>query len=863
MHRFSWVKDSLIQIIFISFAVVFTVFIAQITISEQYTHYYESRLEAKTETMARGAALLFTENEYIRNAAGMSFVLDIIFPGEEHGAEAILYTLFTPGGNIAASTISGDLTLPDDALGGVYTYMASPFVRSFHPVVIDGAVRYILMVQIDDTHFLEFSVRLAAGLYESLIRGILMMAGGYALFSAISNLRKKKGPAGQDDTPQAKSTPNAKSSILPRIIVQLVSMFACILLASLMLLVFNAGDGALRTTVLFIGGLLAALAVGHFLRILLWFVMWYSKRPISSYAAQTMQFFVFLVMFLSIYVFTMQNGYSAQIELLRMGELRISSVFAGLSLSGGDAVDADLFAQAQAMDFGEYSEGLIIVREGDGFAVFGDPSADVSYASDLFFSAWAGHASVTGIRGGYEYGVTVIADSALEVVALAAVRQSATVQADAMRGANIDFLLAMSATVFAFVFLFIEINHLLESVNIPNMKRERGLRYAKSTRSLMFLASVCRYIPLFFFVIIVYDIYVYNPVAWLPAELATLAPIAVVVLVMAIGRDIAARVIRLRARAMMTLGCVIGATGFLVLPFASTLATLLGLLILAYTGVSMVYNGLWDYASSAASTGYGELRGMKEHTLSGEYLGGATGAVVGAMVFDHFGLLAAFALSGAILLILMAFIRALLPVGEKTQPIEKCEYGFARFFFSRRVLLFMLLLLLPFVLGEYFIEQFSPLYAESIALSPGAASWTSLLMTMALAYIGPGIVGLLTGRISKTVICVFANVIAAAGLALFALFPGIAGMYVAAALIGVSIGVGKNIIADSFALIDETKRYTHSGYVYNLFDSLFGLAGAALFTLVFILGAENLFAIVAFVVGAALLYQILQRRMRG
>jgi len=143
----------------------------------------------------------------------------------------------------------------------------------------------------------------------------------------------------------------------------------------------------------------------------------------------------------------------------------------------------------------------------------------------------------------------------------------------------------------------------------------------------------------------------------------------------------------------------------------------------------------------------------------------------------------------------------------------------------------MLLLLLPFVVGEYFIEQFSPLYAVTIEISPGAASWTSLIMTMTLAYIAPPFVRLFTGRISKTSICLFANLLAAGGLVLFAFMPGLITMYATSAIIGVSIGIGKNIFATKYAELPETGRYANSGPVYNLFDAIFGLFGAALFTL--------------------------------
>jgi MFS family permease len=869
MGKFSWVKDSLIQIIFITFAVVFTVFIARISLSEQYIEYYEDKLEAKAETLVRNAGLLLTENSDIRNVAGMDFVLSVIFPTEDDGSEVIQYALFELNGQIAASSIGNIVELPNEAVHDVYTYAESPYVRSYYPLAIDGAVRYILMVQIDDTPFLDFSKELSDSLYSSLFRGCLLMGVGYALFSAISNLRKKKKP--QDDTnndtydeanevtnPKKNENPVNKKNMLLKLIVQLISMVACALLA----LPFTRIN---HTMALFVGILFLALAAIHLCRIMLWFVAWFSKRPISSYAAQTMQFFVFLVVFLSMYVYTIQNGYSSQIELNTQKELRISSVFAALSLSGEENIDYALNERAKNMDFGEHIESHIVIRTDRGFAVFGDDNISVSPANDLFFSAWEAQASVTGIRGGYKYGATVIANDLFETVGLAVVRQSASVLGDEMRGAMTDFLLAMSATVFAFVFLFVEMNRLLEIINIPNLKRERKWQYAKGTRSLMFLASACRYIPLYFFVLIVHDIYRHNPVSWIPGELATVLPIAVVLLVMAVGRDIAGRVIRLNSRKMMIIGCMIGIAGFMSLHFAVTLPVLLLLLVFTYTGLSMVYNGLWDFAYDAADTGYAEYVDMKENALSGEYLGGMAGAVIGAMVYDKFGLFAAFALSAVILLMLIILIRAFLPAGEKAEKAEKLELGFIGFFFSKRIIIYMFLLLMPFVLGEYFIEQFSPLYADSIALSPGAASWTSLLMTMALAYIAPNIVRLMAERLRKAVICVSANLLAAVGLFMFAVMPNIATMYAASALIGVSIGVARNILTAEYSEIDETKQYAQSGYVYNLFDSLFGLLGAALFTLAHFMssGGEYVFVIAGIIAVVTLLYMILTKRGRN
>ncbi|MCL1832548.1 MAG: hypothetical protein FWG45_06545, partial [Oscillospiraceae bacterium] len=540
MRSFSWIKDSLIQIVFISFAVVLTVFIAQISLGEQYTEYYDGKLASKSEVLARNAASLFTENgdnQASHTIDSMSFILNVIFPSDSE-TDNIRYALFEADGKTIAANTDIDVALPDEALQNVYTCTESEYVRSFYPLDNKDFHGYTLMVQIDDTPFLEYGEELQQSLYSSLFRGCLMMSGGYLLFSAISNLKKKKKPTdntdendengeeGHDTLPVEKMSPERRKESTARLIMQFVSMFGCTALALLTFWLYKN-----EILPLFIFVLFTSIAGLHFLRIVIWFLAWFSKRPITGYAAQTMQFFVFLVVFLSMYIYSISGGYTTQIESVKQDELRLSSVFAGLALSGNERIDKTLLERAQHMDFGEDNELFLVTRTGDDFSVYtaDDNPHDVSEAADLFESAWGEQSSVTGVRGGYKYGVTVIADNDYNVSALAVIRQLDSILADEMQSKSLDFMLAMSATVFAFVFLFVEVNRLLETVNIPNVKRERKYKYAKSITSLMFFANVCKQYPAFFLILIVFNIYENNPISWLPRNLAIMLPIMTMV----------------------------------------------------------------------------------------------------------------------------------------------------------------------------------------------------------------------------------------------------------------------------------------------------------------------------------------------
>ncbi|MCL2357368.1 MAG: MFS transporter [Defluviitaleaceae bacterium] len=771
MRSFSWIKDVIIQIVFISAAIVFTVTIAHMSIRELYTDYYIAHSEISAETRARNAELL-------QDALG-EFAFEAFATNETSDSR--------------------------------------------------------------QSRFEAFSDELTAGVYTSLFRGILIMAAGYILFAIIINLREKNNRSDSDENEEPPEG-EAVSSNPPRLFIQLFSMIMCGALAGAFLWFQSNFDGVLQIVLILLGGLFAGIALAHLVRMILWVL---GRSTETSYSAQTTQFCIFLTVFLSLFSLSMHNGFSAFVEESILEDLQINSLLASLAISHGH--------EDIAFDLGENSE-LFIYNQIDEDAA----------ASDLLTAAWVESISLAGVRGEYKYGATAIIDTEAQVVTgVSVVRKPAAILAGELRAATLDFMLAVSATVFAFVFMFAELNRLLESLNIPNSKRERDWRFAAGAKSLNFLIIICKGIPAYFFVLIIFGIYEYNPVNWLPGEIALILPVAIVLLMMVAGGEAAARVIKLKPRALSVLGCIIGAVGFFAMGVANNLIVWLLVLAVAYLGVAIVYMGVQQFISNAANTGYREFRTLGEEALSGEYLGCASGAVLGAVVFDRFGLFAAFALSAAVMLLLAGLVRYMLPAGERAKPV-KSEYGFFRFFFSKRILMFVLLLMAPFMVGEFFISQFAPLYADTINLSPGAASWTYLLMTMAAAFAAPFVARTLFGRISKMTVCVLANLLSASGLVLFSVMPGIVTMYIASALLGFAVGTGTNVIESGFSGLEESQKYAKSPFAFRMFGVLFGQLGVALFTLAHTLspGGEYVLIVAGVIAAPTLLFFLLFRKTR-
>jgi hypothetical protein len=267
IKRFAWVKDGIIQLVFMSVAIVFTVMIAHMSIREQYTDYYRQQMEIRAEALSHNTELLF-DALGITETDDMAALLAIIFPDE-----------------------------------------------------VSEAARY--------EEFTEFSREMTAQLYESLTRGVLIMAVGFIFFTVVMNIRKKP-----EQENYKEEIAERKPKSMPKLVVQIFSLVVCIALALPLLLFQRNFDGLLQTAAILFGGLLLGLALAHIVRILLWIIAKRTGRTKSAYSSQTTQFCMFLMVFLSMFSFSMHNGFSAHLEVGRLDELRLNSVFA--SLAAGD-----------------------------------------------------------------------------------------------------------------------------------------------------------------------------------------------------------------------------------------------------------------------------------------------------------------------------------------------------------------------------------------------------------------------------------------------------------------------------------------------------------------------------------------------
>ena len=846
------IKDIVIQAAFIIAAICFTVLIASSSMRSQYTEFYESTLEEKAGVIARGAASVLAEMRDVSDTASAQAVLDLLF-SQGAGPENIYFALYdtVSGRRIAANTPEALSGIP--AIWWEDDYSGDPLVLTHS--FVDEQERFAVAVGIDYSPFLIFRNDLESALYSAMLRGSGLMAASFAVFTYLSKRRKQKKEIAPIEEPDG--------NFHKLLTTQIIAIFVLILLSLPFVYLYFQQWSIIRAGAMIVGGFFLLMAAVHIIRLMKWFFLWYFKRPISSYSAQTLQFVVFLIVFLAQFSIAVQNGYQTQLELSRQDELRLSSMFTALTYYARDQ------QPDQPASDGD-REYFIILRTDGEFHSAGLERMEISQSYDLLETAWDSGASVSGVRGGYMYGVSAVADSEDEPTALICVRQPHILLVDELAARNIDFLLGMTATVLALVFLFVELNKLLEAINTPLVNRERALRYALGGRGLVFLVTMSQFIPQYFFVLIVFDIYQHSPVGWLPGDMAVTLPLFLTLPIMLFGKSIVGRFLRLDRRAAITLGCAAGAAGFLLMGIAGNFYVFLLTLVFTYTGVSMVYNGLWDYVVYASGFDYPELRSIKEYTVGGEFLGYTSGAVIGAMVYDKFGLMAAMSLSAAILLLLGVLIRFTLSAAggldeDAARRPAGDSYTFLSFLGSKNIIRYAVFLVLPFVVAPSFVSHFSPLYAESVSLSPGAVSWTSLIQVIFVAYISPKIAGVLSRRLSHTAVAVSANILSAGALFLFALRPGLTALYAASAMIGCAAGIGSATMATGYYRLPEAQSYSKSRFVYFLFRSVGGQAGIILFTVAHAssAGGEFILAIALPIAALSLAYAFMSKEAKS
>ncbi len=312
----------------------------------------------------------------------------------------------------------------------------------------------------------------------------------------------------------------------------------------------------------------------------------------------------------------------------------------------------------------------------------------------------------------------------------------------------------------------------------------------------------------------------YKPLLGIPQSVGAALPLSAQVLFTALFAFAGGFITRRTGvKRVLIVGFLMQISGFILCGlFPDYLSLLLGkCLIGAGMGLIIVSTN-----SVAAGSGSQEESGSAFAAISAGTLAGVTaGAGIGSIILS-LGSFSVVYYTGAVLLLLA--IPLILTGGEyREQPLKKTseKVGIFRFLSDRRVLSFLLLALLPFLLALSYREYFFPLYAAEMGMSEAMIGRIYLICGLLIIYAGPALTEKLISHLGGKWTVALASLFMCLAPLLFVLSPTIWTAIAGIVLLSLSLSFGYAAQSTYYSGLPGVIRYGESRAmgVYSLFDN--------------------------------------------
>lgn len=332
----------------------------------------------------------------------------------------------------------------------------------------------------------------------------------------------------------------------------------------------------------------------------------------------------------------------------------------------------------------------------------------------------------------------------------------------------------------------------------------------------------------------------YTPILGIPQSVGAALPLSAQVFAAAVMAFLGGGLSR-KAGVKKTLvgGFLLEITGCLLCGAGGTYFSLLGGKAVIGMGLGLIIVSL----NAIAARGEDEAESAKAFTdISAGTLAGVTaGAGVGSIIlsFGHYSMV--YFAGAAILLIGLALSFSGRDYKEVAVAKAKEEVGFFRFLFNRQVITFLLLMLLPFLMGLSFREYFFPIYAAELGMSETMIGRLYLICGLLVIYAGPQLTGKLIVRLGgKWTVALASGLIIAAPL-LYAAIPTLATTIVGVLLLSVAISFGYAAQSTYYSELPSVEHYGggRAMGIYSLFENIGQTIGPMIYGLAMMLGYRS------------------------
>lgn len=332
----------------------------------------------------------------------------------------------------------------------------------------------------------------------------------------------------------------------------------------------------------------------------------------------------------------------------------------------------------------------------------------------------------------------------------------------------------------------------------------------------------------------------YTPILGIPQSVGAALPLSAQVFAAAVMAFLGGGLSR-KAGVKKTLvgGFLLEITGCLLCGAGGTYFSLLGGKAVIGMGLGLIIVSL----NAIAARGEDEAESAKAFTdISAGTLAGVTaGAGVGSIIlsFGHYSMV--YFVGAAILLIGLALSFSGRDYKEAAVAKAKEEVGFFRFLFNRQVITFLLLMLLPFLMGLSFREYFFPIYAAELGMSETMIGRLYLICGLLVIYAGPQLTGKLIARLGGKWTVTLASALIIAAPLLYVAIPTLATTIVGVLLLSVAISFGYAAQSTYYSELPSVEHYGggRAMGIYSLFENIGQTLGPMIYGLAMMLGYRS------------------------
>lgn len=387
------------------------------------------------------------------------------------------------------------------------------------------------------------------------------------------------------------------------------------------------------------------------------------------------------------------------------------------------------------------------------------------------------------------------------------------------RALSVEILMTVLSAAVVLIMLIIEVLFYLEHRDQYSERAQKmPVGHQFPLRTLLFLTFLADCMQDAFISILANQRY--TPIPGIPQSVGAALPLSAQVLFAALFAFMGGFITRRTGvKRILLVGFLLQISGFMMCGVLPDYLSLLFGKCLIGAGMGLIIVGT---NSVAAGSGSQEESGRAFAAISAGTLAGVTaGAGIGSIILS-FGSFSVVYYAGAALLLLA--IPLILTGGEyREQPPKKTteKAGLLRFLSDGRVLSFLLLALLPFLLALSYREYFFPLYAAEMGISEAMIGRIYLVCGLLIIYAGPALTEKLISRLGGKWTVALASLFICLAPLLFVLSPTVPAAIAGIVLLSLSLSFGYAAQSTYYSGLPGVTGYGESRAmgVYSLFDN--------------------------------------------